>query len=58
MIIQLFGMAFILAFSAIAIFGHVLVVLAVLTPVRSDSSETADEPASHQAKFAGARIAA
>jgi hypothetical protein len=58
MIIQLLGMAFILAFSAIAIFGHVLVVLAVLTPVRGGSSETADEPASHQAKLAGARIAA
>jgi hypothetical protein len=33
MIIQLLGMAFILAFSAIAILGHVLLVLAVLIPI-------------------------
>jgi hypothetical protein len=56
MIIQLLAMAFILAFSAIVIFGHVLLVLAVLTPVRAASSET--EHASHQAELARAGIAA
>ena len=56
MIIQLLGVAFILAFSAIAILGHVLLVLAVFTPVRAGSSQT--EGRLHQAELPRARIAA
>jgi hypothetical protein len=58
MIIQLLGVAFILAFSAIVILGHVLLVLAVFTPVRAGSSQTADEGRLHQAELTCARIAA
>ena len=57
MIIQLLAMAFILAFSATVILGHVLVVLAVFTPVRAGVSETADDGL-HQAELTGSRIAA
>jgi hypothetical protein len=56
MIIQLLGVAFILAFSAIAILGRVLLVLAVFTPVRAGSSQT--EGRLHQAELTRARIAA
>jgi hypothetical protein len=52
MIIQLLAMAFILAL------GHVLLVLAVFTPVRAGKSETADEGRLHQAELPRARIAA
>ena len=58
MIIQLLAMAFILAFSATVILGHVLVVLAVFTPVRAGVSETADDDGLHQAELTGSRIAA
>ncbi len=58
MIIQLLAMAFILAFSAIVILGHVLVVLAVFTPVRARNSQTAEEGRLHQAELPRARIAA
>ena len=58
MIIQLLAMAFILAFSAIVILGHVLVVLAVFTPVRAGKSQTSDEDRLHQAELTRARIAA
>jgi hypothetical protein len=58
MIIQLLGVAFILAFSAIVILGHVLLVLAVFTPVRAGSSQTTDEGRLHQAELTRARIAA
>jgi hypothetical protein len=57
MIIQLLAMAFILAFGAIAILGHVLLVLAVFTPARAGESETADDGL-HQAELTRARIAA
>jgi hypothetical protein len=58
MIIQLLAMAFILAFSATVILGHVLVVLAVFTPVRAGNSQTADADRLHQAELARARVAA
>jgi hypothetical protein len=58
MIIQLLAMAFILAFGAIAILGHVLLVLAAFTPVRAGEWETADDDGLHQAELSGARIAA
>ena len=58
MIIQLLAMAFILAFSAIVILGHVLVVLTVFTPVPAGKSQTADEDRLHQAELTRARIAA
>jgi hypothetical protein len=58
MIIQLLAMAFILAFGAIAILGHVLLVLVVFTPVRAGESETADDDGLHQAELTRARIAA
>src|SRR6266550_4956191 len=58
MIIQLLAMAFILAFSAIVILGHVLVVLTVFTPVPAGKSQTADEDRLHQAELPRARIAA
>ena len=55
MIIQLLAMAFILAFSATVILGHVLV---VFTPVRAGNSQTADADRLHQAELARARVAA
>jgi hypothetical protein len=58
MIIQLLATAFILAFSATVILGHVLVVLAVFTPVRAGNSQTADEERLHQAELARAGVAA
>jgi hypothetical protein len=57
MIIQLLGMVFILAFTAIAIFGHVLLVQAAFTP-KAGKSESPDERTSHRAELARARIAA
>ena len=58
MIIQLLAVAFIAAFGAIVILGHVLLVLAVFAPVRAGESETADDDGLHQAELARARIAA
>lgn len=58
MIIQLLAIAVILAFGAIVILGHVLLALAVFTPVRAGNSQTADEERLHQAELARARVAA
>ena len=52
MIIQSLGMAFILAFSAIAIFGHLLLVRAVFTPTKAGEAATADTHGSHRAELA------
>jgi hypothetical protein len=57
MIIQMLAMAFILAFGAIVILGHVLLALAVFTPVRAGNSQTVDEERLHQAELARARVA-
>lgn len=56
MIIQSLGMAFILAFSAIAIFGHLLLVRAVFTPTKAGEAATADTGGSHRAELARLRI--
>ena len=56
MIIQSLGMAFILAFSAIAIFGHLLLVRAVFTPTKAGEAATADMRGSHRAELARLRI--
>ena len=57
MIIQSLVTAFILAFIVIAIFGHVLVLRAALTPASDRSSGTRGKQASHHAPMTGARIA-
>jgi hypothetical protein len=51
-IIQSLGVAFILAFSAIAIFGHLLLVRAVFTPTKAGEAATADTHGSHRAELA------
>ena len=56
MIIQSLGMAFILAFSAIAILGHLLLVRAVFTPNKTGGAAAADARGSHRAELAGLRI--
>ena len=56
MIIQSLGMAFILAFSAIAIFGHLLLVRAVFTPTKAGGAGTADARTSHRTELAGVGI--
>ena len=56
MIIQSLGMAFVLAFSAIAIFGHLLLVRAVFTPTKPGEAAAADARGSHRAEFARLRI--
>ena len=56
MIIQSLGMAFILAFCAIAIFGHLLLVRAVFTPTKPGEATMADTRGSHRAELAGLRI--
>ena len=58
MIIQLLAIAFILAFGAIVILGHVLLALAVFTPMLAGNSQTVDEERLHQAELARARVAA
>jgi hypothetical protein len=58
MIIQSLGTAFILAFSAIAIFGHVLLVQAAFTARTARKAATADAGDSHRAELARARITA
>jgi hypothetical protein len=59
MIIQSLVTAFVLAFIAIAIFGHVLVLRAAFTPAGDRSSGKRDkQQASHHAPMTGARIAA
>jgi len=58
MIIQSLGMAFILAFGAIAIFGHILLVRALFTPDRGGNARQPEERGSRRAIFARARIAA
>ena len=56
MIIQSLGMAFILAFSAIAIFGHLLLVRAVFTPTKAGETATADASGSHRTELASLRV--
>lgn len=56
MIIQSLGVAFILAFSAIAIFGHLLLVRAVFTPTKPSEAATADTRGSHRAELTRLRI--
>jgi hypothetical protein len=58
MIIQSLGTAFILAFGAMAIFGHILLVRALFTPDRGGNARQPEEPRSRRAIFARARIAA
>ena len=57
MIIQSLGMAFILAFSAIAILGHLLLVRAVFTPTKAGEAATPDARGSHRAELARLGIA-
>ena len=56
MIIQSLGLAFILAFSAIAILGHLLLVRAVFTPTKTAGGATPETRGSHRAELAGLRI--
>ena len=56
MIIQSLAVGFILAFSAIAIFGHLLLVRAVFTPAKAGGAATADARGSHRAELARLRI--
>jgi hypothetical protein len=58
MIIQSLGTAFILAFGAIAIFGHILLVRALFTPDRVGNASQPEERGSRRAIFARARVAA
>jgi hypothetical protein len=51
MIMQSVGVAFILAFSAIAIFGHLLIVRAVFTPTKAGETATPDTRGSHRAEL-------
>jgi hypothetical protein len=57
MIVQSLVMAFILAFGAIAIYGHLLLVRAVFTPGK-DRNRIDEASRSTRAPLAGARIAA
>ena len=58
MIIQSLVTAFIAAFIAIAVFGHVLVLRAVFVPTQGRNRGKRDRQPSHHAPIAGARIAA
>jgi hypothetical protein len=58
MIIQSLGTAFILAFGAIAISGHILLVRALFAPYRGGNASQPQERGSRRAIFARARIAA
>ena len=58
MIIQSLVTAFIFAFIAVAIFGHVLVLRAAFLPTRDRNAGKRDPQPSHHAPIAGARIAA
>jgi hypothetical protein len=58
MIVQSLGTAFILAFGAIAISGHLLLVRALFTPDRGGNARPPEERGSRRAIFARARIAA
>jgi hypothetical protein len=51
MIMQSLAVAFILAFSAIAIFGHLLLVRAVFTPTKAGGAAAADARGSHRAEL-------
>jgi hypothetical protein len=57
MIMQSLAVAFILGFSGIAIFGHLLLVRAVFTPTKAGGAAAADARGSHRAELAGLRIA-
>jgi hypothetical protein len=56
MIMQSLAVAFILAFSATAIFGHLLLVRAIFTPTKGGGAAAADARGSHRAELAGLRI--
>jgi hypothetical protein len=56
MIIQSLGAALILSFSAVAIFGHLLLVRAVFTPTKAGGAGTADARTSHRTELAGVGI--
>jgi hypothetical protein len=56
--IQSLGTAFILAFGAIAIFGHILLVRALFTPERDGNAGQPEERGSRRAIFARTRVAA
>jgi hypothetical protein len=56
MIMQSLAVAFILAFSATAIFGHLLLVRAIFTPTKGSGDAAADARGSHRAELAGLRI--
>ena len=56
MIMQPLAVAFILAFSATAIFGHLLLVRAIFTPTKAGGAAAADARGSHRAELAGLRI--
>jgi hypothetical protein len=56
MIMQSLAVASILAFGAIAILGHLLLVRAVFTPTKAAGAATADARGSHRAELAGLRI--
>jgi hypothetical protein len=58
MIIQSLVTAFVLAFIAIAIFGHVLVLRAAFAPASDRGPGRRDQQASHDTPMTGARIAA
>ncbi len=56
MITQSLVTALVIAFSATAIFGHLLLVRAAFTPAKARNSATADAQASHHAPVTRARI--
>lgn len=58
MVIQSLVTAFIVAFIAIAVFGHVLLLRAVFAPGKVRTADNAADRPSHHAPVAGARIAA
>jgi hypothetical protein len=58
MIIQSLGTAFILAFGAMAIFGHILLVRALFTPDQGGNARQPEKRSLRRAIFARARIAA
>lgn len=58
MIIQSLVTVFIVAFIAIAVFGHVLLLRAAFTPTKARNAENAADRPSRYAPVAGARIAA
>lgn len=58
MLIQSLVTAFIVAFIAIAMLGHVLLLRAIFAPGKARSAANAADRSSHHAPVAGTRIAA